>query len=654
MNWLTLSFPGDLEREFREEQLASSLRQARIATLLGILLYSLFGFLDYWVAPGATTPLWLIRFAVVLPFCLIILGMTFTAIGAKHLQPLMASGVLIPGLGIVAMIGFAPSDAGQIYYAGLILVFIFGYTFIRLRFINATITGWLIVLAYEIITVAIVEFPLLDLISNNFFFLSANLLLMFVCYSIEFYRRRNFLQNRALGEEKGKVLAVNQELEKRVAERTAELVQINADLIREMAERKQAEKERRVLEDQLRKSQKMEAIGALAGGVAHDLNNILSGIVSYPDLILLDLPESSPLCKPIQTIQEAGQRAADIVQDLLTLARRGVAVVDVVNLNDIVRHYVESPEFHMLKTIHPAMRLETRLEPDILNITGSPVHLAKTLMNMVHNAAEAMPEGGLIRLVSENRFLEKPIQGFETVPAGEYVVFTISDTGHGIAPEDLERIFEPFFTKKKMGRSGTGLGMAVVWGTIRDHNGFIDIHSTPGAGTTFTLYFPATRNELSSAADRTRLEDIKGQGESVLIVDDAGEQRDIASAILRKLGYQVTSVASGEDALEYVQDQPVDLMVLDMVMEPGIDGLETYKKIKRIHPEQKAVIASGFSETDRVREAQELGAGPYVKKPYTLEKIGLAVKTEISRSRTPPCPALRHPRSLPVSPSTAI
>jgi hypothetical protein len=142
MNWLTLSFPGDLEREFREDQLASSMRQVRIATLLGILLYSLFGFLDPWVAPGATTALWLIRFAVVLPFCLMILGISFTTIGAKHLQLLTASGVLIPGLGIVAMIAVAPSDAGQIYYAGLILVFIFGYTFTRLRFINATITGW--------------------------------------------------------------------------------------------------------------------------------------------------------------------------------------------------------------------------------------------------------------------------------------------------------------------------------------------------------------------------------------------------------------------------------------------------------------------------------------------------------------------------------
>lgn len=640
MNWLTLSFPGELEQEFREDQLPAALRQMRIATLLGMLLYSLFGFLDSRVAPSARDVLWVIRFAVVLPFNMTVMGLTFTRLGRKHLQLLTSSAVLVPGIGIVAMIALAPSHAGQVYYAGLILVSIFGYTFTRLRFMNATISGWLIVLAYEVITLTVTRPPFGVLISNNFFFLSANLLLMFVCYSIEFYRRRNFLQNRALRSEQAKVLAANQELEKRVEARTAELVAINEDLLLEMAERKQAEEERRVLENQLRKSQKMEAIGALAGGVAHDLNNILSGIVSYPELLLMDLPENSPLCKPILTIQEAGQRAADIVQDLLTLARRGVAVMDVIDLNEIVRSYVESPEFLKLKSVHPGLRLQTHLDPDLLHMTGSPVHLSKTLMNMVHNAAEAMPEGGIIRLVSENRFLEKPVQGFESVPPGEYVVFTISDTGHGIAADDLERIFEPFFTKKKMGRSGTGLGMAVVWGTVRDHNGYIDIQSAVGAGTTFTLYFPANRAQLAPDAGKLPVEHYRGNGESVLVVDDAGEQREIATAILRKLGYRVAAVASGEEAVHYVQERPVDLLVLDMMMEPGIDGLDTYKEIKRFHPGLKAVIASGYSETDRVKQAQELGAGAYVKKPYTLEKIGVAVKAEISRSR--PQPATVH------------
>jgi signal transduction histidine kinase/ActR/RegA family two-component response regulator len=639
MNWLTLAFPHELEREFRESQLPSCLRQMRTATLLGMLLYGLFGFLDAWVAPAAKTAFWFIRFAVVLPFNLSMMALTFTPLGRRHPQLLTAAAVLVPGLGIVAMIGLAPGDAGQIYYAGLILVAIFGYTFTRLRFINASIVGWGLVLAYEAAMQLFVAPPFYVLLSNNFFFLGANLILMFGCYSIEFYRRRSFLQTRALENEKEKVEAVNRELEARVAERTAELTAINADLVREIAERKQAEAERRALEAELRKSQKMEAVGALAGGVAHDLNNILSGIVSYPELILLELPEESPLRKPIATIQEAGQRAADIVQDLLTLARRGVAAMEPVDLNAIVRRYLQSPEFLNLKACHRAVRVEGFLEPELLPVTGSPVHLGKSLMNLVTNAAEAMPEGGLVRIVSENRLLSRPVHGFETVPAGEYVVLTVSDTGSGIAPENLERIFEPFFSTKKMGRSGTGLGMAVVWGTIRDHGGHIDIHTAPGRGTTFTLYFPAARGGLAEApAPKRAVEDYRGHGESVLVVDDVREQREIAAAMLRRLGYQVRVAASGEEAVGLVRERPVDVLLLDMVMDPGIDGLDTYRRIREIRPGQKAVIASGYAETDRVKSARELGAGAYVRKPYTLEKIGLALRTEIAGRRADPHP----------------
>lgn len=636
MNRLTLSFPRRLEQEFRQEQLPSFLRQMRLATLLGMLLYSLFGFLDAWVAPAAAPAFWFIRFAVVLPFNLAVMALTFSRFGHRHPQLLTAAAVLVPGLGIVAMTGLAPTEAGQIYYAGLILVLIFGYTFTRLRFINATVVGWLIVLVYEAVSLFVVRPPVWVLLGNNFFLLSANFTLMFACYAIEFYRRRHFLQNRALTSEKIKVEAANRELEERVARRTAELTAMNADLVREMAERRQAEEERRQLEAELRKSQKMEAVGALAGGVAHDLNNILSGIVSYPELLLLELPEDSPLRRPIATMQEAGQRAADIVQDLLTLARRGVSVMEPVDLNRVVERYLESPEFLRLKSAHPGLRVERYLEPGLLGIEGSPVHLAKTLMNLVTNAAEAMEAGGLVRIVSENRSVERPILGFETVPAGEYVVLSVSDTGSGIPADILERIFEPFFTTKKMGRSGTGLGMAVVWGTIRDHGGHIDIHSTPGHGTTFTLYFPAAARGLpETAPPRASLEELQVRGESVLVVDDIREQREIAAAMLRRLGYEVLTAASGEEAVARVRERPVDVLLLDMVMDPGIDGLDTFRRIKAIRPDQKAVIASGYSETDRVRSARELGAGAYVRKPYTLEKIGRALKAEIAGRRSP-------------------
>jgi CheY-like chemotaxis protein len=318
------------------------------------------------------------------------------------------------------------------------------------------------------------------------------------------------------------------------------------------------------------------------------------------------------------------------VEDLLTLARRGVVAVEVTNLNQIINSYLNSPECEKLKEFHPDAKIETDLEMYSLNIMGSPVHLSETVMNLVSNAAEAMPDGGNIFISTESKYIDKPIRGYDDIKEGDYVILTITDTGIGISSEDMERIFEPFYTKKVMGRSGTGLGMAVVWGTVKDHKGYIDIESTEGKGTTFTLYFPVTRKEISGKEEALPMEEYMGKGESILVVDDVEGQREIASSILKKLGYSVTSVSSGEEAVDYMKDNSVDLLILDMIMDPGIDGLETYKRIIKLHPNQKAIIASGFSETDRVKEAQRLGAGKYIKKPYTLEKIGIAVKNELS------------------------
>ena len=398
-----------------------------------------------------------------------------------------------------------------------------------------------------------------------------------------------------------------------------------------ITELKWASQEKEELRIQLQRAQKMEAIGTLAGGVAHDLNNILSGIVSYPELLLMDLKDDSPLRKPILTIQKSGEKAAAIVQDLLTLARRGVETTEVVNLNSIVSEYLFSPEHARLELNHPNIKIEQNLDQNLLNILGSPVHLSKSVMNLISNAAEAMLDGGHIVITTENRHMDRVKNGFDEIDKGDYATLVIKDTGIGISPEDMERIFEPFYTKKTMGRSGTGLGMAVVWGAVKDHRGYIDIRSTEGKGTEITLYFPVTRKVFSQEAEMVSIQDFMGKGESILVVDDILEQRQIATEMLEKLGYAVTNLPSGEEAVKYLGNHTTDLLVLDMIMEPGIDGLETYKKILRIHPGQKSIIASGYSESARVKEAQLLGAGTYVKKPYLLEKIGRAIRSELDR-----------------------
>ncbi len=394
---------------------------------------------------------------------------------------------------------------------------------------------------------------------------------------------------------------------------------------------RRASQEKEELRSQLQRAQKMEAIGTLAGGVAHDLNNILSGIVSYPELLLMDLKADSPLRKPILTIQKSGEKAAAIVQDLLTLARRGVEATEVVNLNLIASEYLLSPEHAKLELNHPNVTIEKHLDPNLLNILGSPVHLSKTVMNLVSNAAEAMLDGGTIFLSTENQHIEKAVSGFDDIDKGDYATLTVKDTGIGISPEDIERIFEPFYTKKTMGRSGTGLGMAVVWGTVKDHRGYIDITSLEGQGTQIVLYFPVTRKLFYPEVEIASIQDLMGNGESILVVDDIESQRQIAAEMLEKLGYRVRTVSSGEEAIEYIQNKTTDLLILDMIMEPGIDGLETYREILKIRPEQKSIIASGYSESIRVKEALQLGAGAYVKKPYLMENIGRAIRAELER-----------------------
>ncbi len=403
------------------------------------------------------------------------------------------------------------------------------------------------------------------------------------------------------------------------------------NFLSDITERKRVEGEQKILQARLQRAEKMEALGTLAGGVAHDLNNVLGVLVGYSELLLQNLPQENPLRKHAMQILKGGERAAAIIQDMLTLTRRGVLVSEIVDLNRIISDFLQTPEFEALKSHHPGVTFKTSLDAELLNIKGSPTHLGKTVMNLLSNAAEAITGSGEVLIRTENCYADRPISGYDGTREGEYTVLTISDTGSGISSADLGRIFEPFYTKKVMGRSGTGLGLAVVEGTIKDHDGYIDVQSIEGKGSVFTLYFPVTREGITKAEHSVPRSTYLGRGEHILVIDDVEGQRLLASAMLEGIGYKVDSVAGGYEAVEFVKNQPVDLLILDMIMDPGIDGFETYRRILEIHKDQKAIIVSGFAMTERVRQAQELGAGTYVRKPYLLEKIGIAVRRELDK-----------------------
>lgn len=388
--------------------------------------------------------------------------------------------------------------------------------------------------------------------------------------------------------------------------------------------------ERKKMETQLMQAEKMEALGNMAGGVAHDLNNILGVLVGYSELFLAEIAADSPHRDYANTILKSSEKGAVIIQNLLTLARRGVSSPEIVNLNQTISDYLATPEFERLKDYHPLVTFRTNLGKELFNVKGSPVHLYKTVMNLVSNAAEAVSGVGEVKIQTENRFMDIPLRGHPEMQKGDYAVLKVSDTGIGISADDIGKIFEPFYTKKVMGRSGTGLGLAVVWGTMKDHNGYIDLQSKEGKGTTFTLYFPVTREKLVKVEKSASSATYMSKGESILVVDDQPEQRALATSILERLGYQVEDVESGEKAIEYLKNKNADLIILDMIMDPGIDGLETYRKILEINPRQKAIIVSGYSETERVNQTLELGAGQCIRKPYTIETLGLSIRKKLA------------------------
>lgn len=402
---------------------------------------------------------------------------------------------------------------------------------------------------------------------------------------------------------------------------------------RDTTQRSNAEREKLKLTEALDRAQRMEALGILAGGVAHDLNNTLGPVVGYSEMILRELPEDSKSAVRMKKIAASAGDAVAIIQDLLTLARRGRYEMHPIQVNDVITAYLDSVGYEKLQALHGNVTVRTELLPDCPHIMGSEPHLGKVIMNLVSNALEAMPQGGTLLIRTQKVHLDSLPSGYKDITPGNYFVVRIKDTGVGIAKEDISKVFEPYFSRKQMGRSGSGLGLSVVYGIVKDHHGYYDIESVVGEGTEFILYFPTT--ERAPIPVPTRTASSSAGTESVLIVDDCAEQRDLCKDIVSSLGYHATTVENGHRAVEFLTANEADVVLLDMIMEPNFDGLDTYRAIRAIRPDQKVIVVSGFSATERVEEMQRLGAGEYVRKPYGIDKLATALRKELEREPTP-------------------
>jgi len=341
----------------------------------------------------------------------------------------------------------------------------------------------------------------------------------------------------------------------------------------------------------------------------------------------MKLPADSSIRSNILKIENSAQRAAEVVQDLLTMARRGRYDMVPIDLNEVINSYLQSPDFSIVKSKSPNVKLNIELDKRSPRVHGSSPHLSKVIMNLIINAFDAMPHGGQLTITSKCQEIEKLISGYDNIEKGRYVTLTISDTGIGINKKDYKRLFEPFYTKKEMGKSGSGLGLAIVYGVIKDHNGYIDVQSEVNRGSEFVMYLPEAK--VNAVKTKEKIIDIRGS-EKILIVDDLEEQRELAASVLSSLGYDVNVAANGREAVGYLKSHSADVIVLDMIMEDDFDGLDTYLEILKNDSNQKAIIASGFSETDRVKEAMKIGVGKYIRKPYTMQIIGKAIREVLS------------------------
>jgi len=632
VNYLTLSFTGDLnqfEKDFQEDYFKRSLNPFRFSLVLSMVFYGAFAFLDAVSVPSLKEFFWLIRFGIVFPVLISVFIFSYSKIFKKYMQFIISCIIFSTSFGIIIMIIYAAEVGNYSYYAGLILISIFGYTFSRARFIYASIAGWSIVISYLISAILVSHTPAAILINNNYFFISANIIGMFISYFLELSARNEYYMRIQLEQEKENVKTANNALEKRVQDRTEQLLNANTDLKKEIEIRQKFERERAQLEKKLFQLQKMETIGTLAGGIAHDFNNILTPILGYTDMAREELPEESNLRFDIEQINSAALRGKDLVQQILTFSREVDFEKKPIQLQPIIAEVLD-----LLKASFPSsVEIKQHLDPMIGTVLADSTHIHQIVMNLCTNANHAMMEtGGILEVkldaVSVNQKLAEKIPNLKN---GEYIRLKISDTGYGMDIKTKERIFEPFFTRKEVG-SGSGLGLSVVHGIINNYGGAIVVDSTPSEGTTFTIYLPKHSGTDEISTYKSNKIPVKGD-EHILFVDDEPEITFMGKKMLENLGYKVTIESDSLSALVEFKNNPdkYSLLVTDQNM-PNLQGTELASMMKEISPALKVIIITGYADNLSEEVLSKNGISEVILKPMILDDFSKVIRRALDNN----------------------
>jgi len=597
---------------------------------LAIFFYGIFAFLDVIMFPELKNLFWLIRFGMVTPVLIAVILFSYSQLFKKVMQPVITGIMYLTGLGIVVMNIYASNIAEDYsYYAGLFLILMFGYTFIRARFIYATIAGWTIVLSYEIAALWLTHTPIEVLINSNYFFISANVIGMFISYFMENSARRDFYMRKLLNTEREKVQAANNTLEKRVDERTRQLTSANKELLKEIEARKHHQHEKDKLEAQLLQLQKMETIGTLAGGIAHDFNNILTPILGYTEMALEELSDESTLKYDVEQISNAAARGKDLVQQILTFSRQVDVDKKPLELQDVIKEVL-----NLIRASFPSnIEIRQNLGKNCGTVLADATQMHQIIMNICTNAYHAMMnKGGILDIrLDVKEINSRRFKSANKIKSGTYILLSISDTGHGMDKQTINRIYEPFFTKKEVG-SGSGLGLSVVHGIVSSYNGTIEVNSKPGKGSSFMIYLP---QHSRKSADLDKGKEAKSKGkEQILFVDDEKEITYMGKKMLESLGYSVEIRTDGNSALKDLSNDPdkYDLLVTDQAM-PKMLGTELVKAARQIREDLKVIIITGFKDAIPNNAIDELGVSEIISKPLIISDFSKLIREVLDEQK---------------------
>lgn len=595
-NKFTLSFTKEwahLESQFLHTHFKMLLSRIRIAIVILLMFYGIFGILDAIVVPEKKHLFWLIRYAFVMPVASAVLIFSFFNWFEKYAQLCLFIMCLTGGFGIELMVILADPPATFSYYAGIILVFIAIHNFLPLRFIYGSICSCSIVIFYEVISFWIVDTPWQIWVNNNFFFVSALLLCMITGYYREISARQMFFSTHLLALEKQKIARINEELDQRVKERTRAL----------------------------HKKQKMEAIGTLAGGIAHDFNNILSAIMGYTELALMEIDPESKTADSLEQVMAAGNRATDLTRQILTFSRQNEQEVAPMAVKPVVKEALK-----LITASTPSrIRIYENLESDAW-IEGDPTQVHRIVINLCTNSVHAMEDGnGSLEVTLEEAIIDAGFPGEkDQLTPGQYLVLSVSDTGHGMKQDVIDKIFDPFFTTKAVDH-GTGMGLSVVHGIVKQYNGTIKVYSEPGQGTTFSLFFPICQ-KVSHAEPESDEQHLEGD-EKIVVVDDETAITDVLDKQLSAMGYKVSAFTRASEAVRYIREnaEEIDLVITDFTM-PEMTGLELSEKISGLNLGIPIILCTGYGENITRLKMRPLGIKGFLMKPLIRQRLLSSVR----------------------------